>query len=354
MFSNSCSKKSDSGASFNLQQMGTEVFNGIKGFNHKGSPIVHHTLNYLYEWDDASSTFKKLGDIIPNPVMVSSSKIVQDALGNYFYHTGSQGEVFMLNKSTDKWDTALIAPGYKNQMIANANGDILVYIDNTTIGGNESFYKKSANATNWVKILDIPSSSTLQMAPQFLTNDGLAFFTTSTGPSSSADGEGSYNEKVLNTNTATFTTLYDKTDPDNFPVIAPNNYGGFTSFHTTPNGTFYVLVTTKIGVTTALYKISSATLPAKFIKLTEYSHPPLENGSYITMRGCKVNEATGAVKFRSSCQFGMYSHKNLGVTTTSSSDLKVLQHDGAQNVLLAGPDGTVYVQNYQGYLYKWN
>jgi hypothetical protein len=71
------------------------------------------------------------------------------------------------------------------------------------------------------------------------------------------------------------------------------------------------------------------------------------------MRGCKVNEATGVVKFRSSCQFGLYSHKNLGTTKTNTSDLKVLQHDGAQNDLLASPDGTVYVQNYQGYLYKW-
>lgn len=354
---NSCKKDSVNNDKFELQQLGANNFMpsvwGIRGFNRAGTPIVHHDLDYLYEYDESSNTFTKLGNIVPNPAQIASAKIVQDGLGNYFYHSGNQGEVFVLNKTTNEWDIVSIAPGYKNQMVANTNGDILVYINNTTIGGIESFYKKTATSATWVKVLDMPINNPTQMAPQFLNNTGLAFFTSSNGPANKVDGEGSYNEVVLNTNTATFTTLYDKTDPENFAVLAPNNYGGFNSFHTTPDGTFYILITTKIGVTTALYKITSTSLPAKFIKITEYNHPPLENGSYITMRGCKVNEATGVVKFRSSCQFGLYSHKNLGVTATNSSALKVLQHDGAQNDLLASPNGTVYVHNYQGYLYKW-
>lgn len=352
---NSCKKNSSDNNKLDLQQLGNSFMPsaGIKGFNHAGSPIVHHSSDLLYEYNESNNTFSKLGNTIPAPSFIATAKIVQDGSGNYYYHSGVQGDIFILNKTTNNWDTVNIAPGYKNQMVANTNGDILVYINNTTIGGFESFYKKAAASTTWTKVLDMPASNPNQMAPQFLNNAGLAFFTTSTGPSSLPDGEGSYNDVVLNTNTATFATLYDKTDADNFPAIASSGYGGFNSFHTTPDGTFYVLVTTKVGVTTALYKISSATLPAKFIKLTEYSHPPLEDGSYITMRGCKVNEATGVVKFRSSCQFGMYSHKNLGVTATNSSGLEVLQHDGAQNILLASPNGTVYVQNYQGYLYKW-
>lgn len=354
---NSCKKDSVNNDKLELQQLGANNFMpsvwGIRGFNHAGAPIIHHDLNYLYEYDEASNAFTKLGDVVPNSAQIASAKIVQDGLGNYYYHSGNQGDVFILNKTTNEWDTVSIAPGYKYQMVANTNGDILVYINNTTIGGIESFYKKAATATTWVKILDMPINNPNPMAPQFMNNAGLAFFTQSTAPSSKADGEGGYNDIVLNTNTATFATLYDKSDPDNFPVIEPNNYGGFNSFYTSPDGTFYILITSQVGAKTALYKISSATIPAKFIKVTEYNHPPLHDGSYITMRGCKVNEATGVVKFRSSCQFGQYSHKNLGVSATSSSELNVLQHDGAQNDLFSSPNGTVYVQNYQGYLYKW-
>ena len=178
-----CKKKADEKAKFELTQLGANNFKpstwGIRGFTHNGSPIIHHELNYLYELDEANNTFNKIGSIIPNPASVATGKIVQDGLGNYFYHSGTQGEIYILNKTTNKWDTAIIAPGYKNQMIANANGDILVYINNTTFGGIESFYKKAANATNWVKVIDMPINNPNQFAPQFLSNNGKAFFTAS-------------------------------------------------------------------------------------------------------------------------------------------------------------------------------
>lgn len=353
----SCKKKSGNNDKLELQQLGANNFKpsvwGIRGFNHAGAPIIHHELDYLYEYNEASNGFTKLGNIVPNPSQIANAKIVQDGLGNYYYYSGNQGDVFILNKTTNEWDTVSIAPGYKNQMLANSNGDILVYINNTTIGGTESFYKKAATATTWVKVLDMPMNNPNPMAPQFMNNAGLAFFPLTTSASGKVDGEGGYNDMVLNTNTAKFATLYDKSDPANFPVIEPNNYVGFNSFYTSPDGTFYILISSQTGAKTALYKISSATIPAKFVKLTEYNHPPLHDGSYVIMRGCKVNEATGVVKFRSSCQFGQYSHKNLGVSATNSSELNVLQHDGAQNDLFSSPNGTVYVHNYQGLLYKW-
>lgn len=354
----SCNKKKEESQKISLEKLGNgdlkpSVY-GIRGFNKKGAPIVHHSLNYLYEWDGTAKTFNKLGGVIPNPAQAANGRIVQDALGNYFYHSGSQGDVFMLNKTTNQWDTVAIAPGYKNQMIANTNGDILVYINNTTIGGDQSYYKKSASANNWVKVLDIPASSSQQTAPQFLSNDGRAFFPVSASASSAIDGSGLYNDVVLNTNTGAFEVFYDKADPDNLVALAAYNYEGFNSDYTSPNGDFYTLVPASAGAKTALYKISSKTLPAKFVKVTEFSHPPIESGSYLTIRGCKVNEVTGVVKYRSSCQLGSSSHKNLGVSKTSSTELTMLQHDGVQNELIAGPDGTVYVLEWEGYLYQWN
>lgn len=354
---NSCKKEDGSGSEkIDLQQLGNNNIkpkDGIKGFNHIGNPIILHELNVLYEYDESSNTFKKLGNVIPNPAGSATAKIVQDGLGDYYYLSSVQGEVFVLNKTTNNWDTVLVAPGYKNQMIANANGDILVYLDNSTIGGVESFYKKSANASNWVKVVDMPANNPKVMVPQFLSNAGLAFFTEPSFPNNALDGEGIYNEVVLNTNTGTFSTLYDKTDPDNFPATIGYNYIAFSCNYVSPDGTFYALVPGQIATKTELYKISSSTIPSKFVKVSDYNHPPLESGSYITMRGCKVNEATGSVKFRSSCQLGSSSHKNLGTTSTSSSELKVLQHDGPQNQLYSSPNGNVYVYNFEGFIYKW-
>lgn len=354
---NSCSKKKEESQKVSLEKLGNgdlkpSVY-GIRGFNKKGAPIVHHSLNYLYEWDEAGKAFNKLGDVIPNQAQAANGRIVQDALGNYFYHSGNQGDVFMLNKVTNKWDTVAIAPGYKNKMIANTNGDILVYIDNTPIGGGQSFYKKSASGNTWAKVLDLPATSTQQTAPQFLNNDGRAFFPVSASASSAIDGSGVYNDVVLNTNTGVFEVFYDKADPENLGVLAAYNYEGFNSDHTTPNGDFYTLVPASTGAKTALYKISSKTLPAKFVKVTEFSHPPIESGSYLTMRGCKVNEVTGSIKYRSSCQLGSSSHKNLGVSKITSTELTMQQHDGVQNELISGPDGTVYVLEWEGYLYQW-
>lgn len=354
---NSCNKKKDEDQKINLEKLGNgdvkpSVY-GIRGFNKKGAPIVHHSLNYLYEWDEAGKTFNKLGGVIPNPAQAANGKVVQDALGNYYYHSGSQGDVFMLNKATNQWDTVAIAPGYKNQMLANANGDILVYINNTTIGGGQSYYKKSASAATWVKVLDIPATSSQQTAPQFLSNEGRAFFPISASASSAIDGSGIYNDVVLNTNTGAFEVFYDKSDPDNLGVLASYNYEGFNSDYTSPDGNFYTLVLAAAGGKTTLYKISSKTLPAKFVKVTEFSHPPIESGSNLTMRGCKVNEVTGEIKYRSSCQLGTYSHKNLGVSKISSTALTMQQHDGVQNELIAGPNGTVYVLEWEGYLFRW-
>lgn len=353
-----CSKSSSSSGNINLTQLGTGDFKpgtgGIMGFNNKGLPIVHHPNNFLYEWDETNNSFKKIGNEIPNAVTVFSGSIAQDALGVYYYHSGSQGHIFKLNTTTNSWDTATIVPGYKNQMLSNAKGDILVYINNTPIGGFESFYKKAANSSTWVKVLDMPANNQNQLIPQFLSNDGLAFFSVSSTVSNGVDGEGIYSDQVLNTNTAKFDKLFDKSDPDNFTVLKAYNYTAFNAFYISPDGNFYAMEPASSGPKTYLYKLSTKTLPGKFVKLNEFNHPPLETGSYITMRGCKVNESTGQIKFRSSCQFGSYSHKNLGHGAIGDSELEMLQHDGPQNSIYASPTGTVYVLNYEGFLYKWN
>lgn len=351
----SCKKDSVETDNITLEQLGVNNFNtsvlGIKGFNHLGNPIVYNDLNVLYEYNETNNTFNKLGNTVPNPASIGFAKVVQDGIGDYYYHSGTQGDVYILNKTTNEWDIVTIAPGYKNQMVANANGDILVYINNTTIGGIESYYKKAATSNNWVKVLDMPLNNSNQLTPQFLSNTGLAFFVVATNSSMGIDGEGNYNDFVLNTNTGVLSKFYDKTEPENLLVTAPYAYTGFYSNYCSADGTFYSLVREQNGTKTALYKISSSTIPAKFVKVTEYYHLPLDDGSTHIIYGCKINESAGVVKFKSSCKFTNYSHHNLGVTSTSSPDVKVLQHDGEQSAIYSSPNGTVYVL--RGYLFKW-
>lgn len=325
---------------------------GIRGFNHAGMPVIHHSTDNLYEWDEANNTLNKLGNTIPYAQQVANSRVAQDAKGDYYYHSGMQGEVYKLNQSTNQWDLINIVDGYKNKMLVNKPGDILLLIDNRPIGGKESYFFKAASSADWVKLLDKPSDIDETAVPVFLSDDGLAFFNYASSPAM-IDGSGIYSDIVLNTKTGKFLKLFDKSDPDNFPVTEGYNYNAFYTDCITAKGVIYVIINSTTSATAAMYKLTPDALPAKFVKMQDLDLARLEEDSYLSLRGYKIDEATGKVKIRVSCMRGIYSHKNIGIASFGSSSIKILEHDGPQRGFISGPDGSVYVQNWQGYLYKW-
>lgn len=353
----SCDNDSITQTKLNLQQLGDgnikPATEGIRGFNHAGAPIFVHSTNFLYELDEKNNFLNKLGSAIPNAVGVANSKIVQDGKGDYYYLAGRQSEVYILNKTTNQWDTAFIAKGYKNIMLANQNGDILVVVNNTTIGGKESYYKKTANSTAWTKIGDKPSNIDYSAEPQLLTNTGMAFFNYASS-SGSVDGAGIYSDIALNTNTGTFEKLFDYSDADNFSATEGYLYNAFYCDYVSPNGVFYVVQNPTSGIIANLYKLTTNQLPAKFVKVQELDLTPLEEDGYLSIRGWKIDEASGTIRIRLSCMKGLYSHKNLGVAKLGgSSTIKILEHEGPQRGLISSPNGIVYIHNWEGYLYKW-
>lgn len=351
-----CKKDSAENEKLDLLQLGSgNVLPsdwGIRGFNHAGMPIIHHSTDNLYEWDETNNTFNKLGNTIPYALQVANSRVAQDAKGDYYYHSGMQGEVYMLNQSTNQWDLINIVEGYKNKMLVNKIGDILVFVDNRPIGGKESYYLKSANSPDWVKLLDKPAEIDETAVPSFLTDDGLVFFNYASSPAG-IDGSGIYSDIVLNTKTGMFLKLYDKSDPDNFPVTEGYNYNAFYTDCLTSNGVIYSIINSTTSATATIYKLIPDVLPSKFVKMQDLDLARLEEDSYLSLRGYKIDEATGKVKIRMSCMRGLYSHKNIGIASLGSSSIKILEHDGPQRGFISGPDGSVYVQNWQGYMYKW-
>ena len=357
LFFISCESDSISQSKLDLQQLGEGNIKptiwGIRGFNHAGAPIFIHSTNFLYELDEKNNVLNKLGSAIPNAVQVANSRIVQDGKGDYYYLSGRQSEVYILNKSTNQWDTVFIAKGYKNIMVGNQNGDILVVVNNTTMGGKESYYKKMANSNAWTKIGDKPTNIDYSAEPQFLTNNGIAFFNYASSPGS-VDGANIYSDIALNTNTGTFEKLFDYSDADNFSVTEGYSYYAFYCDYITPNGVFYVVQNPTSGVVANLYKLTTDKLPAKFTKVQELDLTPLEEDGYLSIRGWKIDEASGTIRIRLSCMKGLYSHKNLGIAKLGgSSAIKILEHDGPQRGLISSPNGKVYVHNWEGYLYKW-
>lgn len=355
LFFNSCKKDSINDATLELTQLGTTNFKpsawGIRGFNQTGAPIIHNDLNYLYEWNEAANTFNKIGDVIPNAVGVANSRVAQDALGDYYFHSGYQGEIFILNKTTNHWDSVSIAPGPKNRMMVNKKGDIVVHIDNTPYGGVQSFYKKTSNSKNWVKVIEMAIGFTEVLGPQFLNNDGIVFFNKDLA-TNQVDGSGRINDVILNTNTGDFGILYDKSDPINFTATNNVTYADFTSYYTSPDGVFYVVVNGSNQAT--IYSIDSReALPAKFKKVQDLDIPPFSNDTYQLLRQFKLNESTGEVRVGTTCPQGLSSHKNIGVAKLGGSTVKILDHDGPQRSLISSPNGTVFVHNFDGYLFKW-
>lgn len=351
-----CKKDSAENDKLTLLQLGSSNIVpsdwGIRGFNHAGFPIIHHSTDNLYEWDEKDNTFNKLGNTIPNAVQVANSRVAQDAKGDYYYHSGMQGEVYILNKSTNQWDLINIVDGYKNKMLVNKIGDILVFVDNRPIGGKESYYLKASSSSDWVKLIDKPSDIDETAVPAFLTDDGLVFFNYASSPAM-VDGSGIYSDIVLNTNTGTFHKLFDKSEPDNFPVTEGYVYNAFYTDCITSTGVIYAIINSTTSANAAIYKLTPDVLPAKFVKMQDLDLSRLEEDSYLSLRGYRINETTGKVKIRVSCMKGMYSHKNIGIATLGSSTLKILEHDGPQRGFVSSPNGTVYVQNWQGFLYKW-
>ncbi|MBK7029204.1 MAG: hypothetical protein IPH45_08305 [Bacteroidales bacterium] len=352
-----CKKDSSDDSKLDLLQLGNSNIVpsdwGIRGFNHAGMPIIHHPTDNLYEWDEKDNTFNKLGNTIPNAVQVANSRVAQDAKGDYYYLTGLQGDVYILNKSTNQWDLLNIAEGYKNKMLVNNTGDILLYMDNRPIGGKESYYLKASTSSDWVKLIDKPSDIDETAVPTFLTDDGLAYFNYASSPAT-VDGSGIYSDIVLNTKTGTFHKLFDKSEPDNFPVTEGYIYNAFNIDCITSEGVIYAIINSTTSATAAIYKLTPDVLPAKFVKIQDLDLNRLEEDGYLSLRGYKINEATGKVKIRLSCMKGLYSHKNIGIASLGSSSIKILEHDGPQRGFISGPDGSVFVQNYQGYIYKWN
>ncbi len=353
----SCNKESDNDETLDLLQLGgsSNIVPsdwGVRGFTHAGSPVIHHPTDNLYVWDETNNAFTKLGNMIPDAVKVANSRVAQDAKGDYYYHTGMQGEVYKLNISTNTWEIINPAEGYKNKMLVNKSGDILLYVDNTPTGGKQSFYLKNANATEWVKIIDKPAEIDEMAVPSFLTDDGLVYFNYASSPSM-IDGSGIYSDNVLDIKTGVFKKLYDSSEPDNFAATEGYLYKAFYSDYISNEGVIYVINNNTNSATATVYKLTPNVLPSKFVKVQDLNLNRLEEDGYLSLRGYKIDEATGKVMMRLSCMKGQYSHKNIGIAKLGSSAIKILQHDGPQRGLISSPNGSVFIQNYQGYIYKW-
>lgn len=353
----SCNKESDNDETLDLLQLGgsSNIVPsdwGIRGFTNAGSPIIHHPTDNLYAWDETNNTFTKLGNIIPDAVKVANSRVAQDAKGDYYYHSGMQGEVYKLNISTNTWDLINPVEGYKNKMLVNKQGDILLYVDNTPSGGKQSFFLKNANSTEWVKLLDKPTDVDETAVPSFFTVDGLVYFNFASSPAM-IDGSGIYSDIVLDIKTGVFKKLFDSSEPDNFAATEGYLYKAFYSDYISNEGVIYVINNNTNSATATVYKLTPNVLPSKFVKVQDLNLDRLEEDGYLSLRGYKVDEASGKIMMRLSCMKGQYSHKNIGIANLGSSGVKILEHDGPQRGLIASPDGSVFVQNYQSYIYKW-
>lgn len=349
-----CKKeKKEKKETLNVLKLGTTDFNasiwGIRGFNIKGNPIIAHSNKYLYEWNDIDNTFNKLGgqqNFSPGDFCY----IVQDNLGNYFCQAY---DLFMLNKNTDTWDTVKIADGFKS-IVANQNGDIVAFVDNSSNGGDQSFYLKKGNETQWQKIADLPSNFNSELpqyrkGPKFLSNTGLLFFN-QYNSAGQIDGQGNYSNDVLDINTKTFRKLCDPSHPSNFNYA--NQYG-FSCDYISPQGHLYVGHPANPNL--EIYKLDANNPNAVFEKITYFDKTySKENGIAMDIDLFKINESTGKIKVALHCYNGFNPHWNLGHADIGNSLFTLLEHDaGINNNIFSSPNGNVFIQkNNTFYLWK--
>lgn len=325
-----------------VMKLGTTDFQaslyGIRGFNQKGNPIITHQNGIMYEWNDVDNSFRKIGPLTPMSAE-AFSRVAQDKLGDYYFENG---EVYKLNKTSNVWELVSIATGVKD-MVANQNGDILVYVDNSINSGLRSFYLKKSNNTQWNKIADKPAVfdqdyPQYNSKPKFLSNSGLAFFN-QFNDEGQIDGQGTYSENVLDVNTKTFKKLTDFTDPANFNII---NGKSFTCDYISPNGVFYV--SRNKNPMGEVYKLNTSLPSPIFEKVTAFDVTfAEENGIAMDIDEIVLNESTGKIKVAIHCYNGFNPHWNLGETKLGTSKLTLKEHDKGQRGVFVSPTGNVFI-----------
>ncbi len=306
---------------------------GIRGFNHKGNPIILAKNGFLYEWNDQDNSFRQLG---PTPPLNAEFAVVaQDGLGDYYI---GGGDIYKLNPLTNLWELVSIASGLKG-LLANQNGDLLVYIND---GGNESLYMKKSNDMQWSKIIDKPSNID-NISPKFFSNSGVVFF----GTENRIDGYGSYYDYFLNTKTREFKKLYDASDPANFDALS----GANTWDYVTPEGIFYV--SRKRNPMCVIYKLNSSAPNPVFEKVTEFNLTyAAENNIAMDIDRIVVNESTSKIKVAAHCYNGLSPHWNLGETKNGSTKLTMQEHDGGERQIFVSPNGKVFILR-GSFFYLW-
>jgi hypothetical protein len=349
----SCKKdNNNSDGSITLEQLGDlKPLNALSvWFNHEGNPMISIEANsFLYEWNSTNNEWQKVGNQMPGGNRFS--QVVQDNEGNYYGRYWNW--IFELNQTTNNWDTLDIVEnkisltGAVNELLANANGDIMFQIQRND---NHHLFIKEASSNSWVKVLEYDNTDQ-DNRPYYFTNSGYVYFTGNTIPSPYPMGI--LRDKILNTNTGIFGLLFDKTEPANYNY---SPYGSLSSAHIKPDGTVYFIHQDGATIYQAeLMKITPGSYPAMITKMQDLDVPGLHStGGWSSTTKAITVDASENIKTHIGCNNGSDpAHRAEATIEKGSSEIKTYGHPLNQRNIYANFNNETFVLEDMGYLYKW-
>ncbi len=348
-----CKKpKNETGGS---NSAGTEKLGDLKPglyssifFTKDGQPAVQYA-DYFYEWNASAKKWQKFAGKAPGG---GFSTMVQDKQGNYYGI--SSLHIYMHNKTTDSWDSLQVG-NYRNSnnapsLITNRAGDIVIRMG---VADTSFYFRKAAMETKWTKIAQRMRSEEAHSFPYYLCDNGNLYFSYDITPFP----RGVLCAVVLNTNTGGFGMLYDRSDIDNGVVLGGSSNAGIISgAYINANGMVYVMNENYKESTVSLYRLTPASLPAKFELVQKLTLPTMSENTSGWVTGVSTPftiNSKGEIKMVLGCSKYPDAHYAQGIASLKDPEIKYFNHGQSQQQICPNLNGDAYIAMFDGYIYKW-